>query len=153
VVVDGTCSTERRTAENHHSPTSTAPRQDPFYLDLPFDDVSDPAAAAQRSGVVPWADEPRYATVLADPDRSLVKDRWVAVRKDGRTCCGQVQDAGPGVYDDAAHVCGSDDVRPANRRYNGAGTDVSPALDGCLGFADQDADVPPGPWTRLVTGS
>jgi len=166
VVVEGTCSTERRTAENHYFPTSMAPRQNPFYLDLPFDDVNDPAAAAQRSGVVPWADEPRYATVLADPDRSLMKDRWVAVRKDGRTCYGQVQDAGPGVYDDAAYVFGSDDARPANRRYNGAGMDVSPALNGCLGFAEldgeedvvdwwfvDDADVPPGPWTRLVTGS
>ena len=166
VVVDGTCSTERRTAANGYFPTSTTPRQNPFYLDLPFDDVNDPTAAAQRAAVVPWAHEPRYAAVLADPDRSLMKDRWVAVRKDGRTCFGQVQDAGPGEYDDAAYVFGADDARPANRRYNGAGLDVSPALNGCLAFAEldgqddvvdwwfvDDADVPPGPWTRLVTRS
>lgn len=164
VVVDGACSTERRTAENGYFPTSMTPRQNPFYLDLPFDDVNDPRAAAQRASVVPWAHEPRYAAALADPDWSLMKNRWVAVRKDGRTCYGQVQDAGPGVYDDARYVFGTDDARPANRRYNGAGMDVSPALNGCLGFAEldgeddvvdwwfvDDADVPPGPWTRLVT--
>ncbi|TXR51682.1 hypothetical protein [Quadrisphaera setariae] len=164
VVVDGVCTTERRTAANGYFPTSMAPRQNPFYLDLPFDDVNDPTAAAQRADVVPWAREPRYAAALADPGRSLMKDRWVAVRKDGRTCYGQVQDAGPGEYADARYVFGDGDVRPANRRYNGAGMDVSPALNGCLGFAEldgeddvvdwwfvDDADVPPGPWTRLVT--
>jgi len=164
VVAAGTCSTERRTAANGYFPTSMTPRQNPFYLDLPFDDVNDPTAAAQRAAVVPWAHEARYAAVLADPHRSLMKDRWVAVRKDGRTCYGQVQDAGPGVYDDAVYVFGSDDPRPANQRYNGAGMDVSPALNGCLGFAEldgqddvvdwwfvDDVDVPPGPWTVLIT--
>ncbi|TNM70299.1 hypothetical protein FHN55_01050 [Streptomyces sp. NP160] len=164
VVVDGTCTTERRTAANGYFPTAMTPRQNPFYLDLPFDDVNDPSAAAQRAAVVPWAHEPRYAAALADPGRSLMKDRWVAVRKDGRTCYGQVEDAGPGVYDDARYVFGADDARPANRRYNGAGMDVSPALNGCLGFSEldgeddvvdwwfvDDADVPAGPWTRLVT--
>jgi len=47
---------------------------------------------------------------------------------------------------------------------NGAGLDVSAALNGCLGFAQLDgqhdrvawrfvdnADVPDGPWTRIVT--
>lgn len=48
----------------------------------------------------------------------------------------------------------------------GAGLDVSPALTGCLGFPELDgitpglswrfveeSEVPPGPWTRLVTTS
>ena len=59
---------------------------------------------------------------------------------------------------------GADDRRPANQLYNGAGLDVSPALNGCLGFAElngandrvdwqfvDDADVPPGPWRTAVT--
>ena len=57
-------------------------------------------------------------------------------------------------------------ARPQNQRYGGAGMDVSPALNGCLGFADLDGDqdvvswrfveagaVPAGPWKRLVTTS
>jgi hypothetical protein len=95
-------------------------------------------------------------------DRSL-KDRWVHLRKDGRVCYGQVEDAGPAVYDDVAYVLG--DARPKNTRFNGAGLDVSPALNGCLGFTGAvdgasdrvdwrfiDAvDVPAGPWTRIRT--
>jgi hypothetical protein len=95
-----------------------------------------------------------------------MKNRWVVLRKDGHVCYGQIEDAGPGEYRDAAYVFGSDDRRPANTRYNGAGLDVSPALNGCLGFSYlngeddrvdwafvDDADVPAGPWTRIVTDS
>ncbi|GAB4080167.1 hypothetical protein GCM10028783_11150 [Modestobacter muralis] len=164
VVVDDQCRTEPRVATNGWFPTRMAPRENPFYLDLPFDDVNDPEAAAVRAEVVPWAHDPGWAERLADPDRSLMKNRWVAVRKGERVCFGQVQDAGPGEYDDAAYVFGVDDARPANERYNGAGMDVSPALNGCLGFAEldgqddrvdwwfvDDADVPAGSWTRVVT--
>lgn len=35
---------------------------------------------------------------------------------------------------------GDGDSRPANRRDNGAGLDVSPALNGCLGFAELNGD-------------
>ena len=164
VVVGEECRTEPRVAANGWFPTRMTPRENPFYLDLPFDDVNDPAAATRRAEVVPWAHDPGWAELLADPERSLMKNRWVAVRKGDRVCFGQVQDAGPGEYDDAAYVFGSDDARPANERYNGAGMDVSPALNGCLGFAEldgqddrvdwwlvDDADVPAGPWTRVVT--
>jgi len=94
-------------------------------------------------------------------DRSL-KDRWVQLQKDGRVCYGQVEDAGPAVYDDTAYVFGN--ARPKNTRFNGAGLDVSPALNGCLGFSQLDgasdrvdwrfveqSDVPAGPWTRIIT--
>jgi hypothetical protein len=164
VVVGEECRTERRVAANGWFPSRMTPRENPFYLDLPFDDVNDPDAAARRAEVVPWAHDPGWAERLADPDRSVMKNRWVAVRKGGRVCFGQVQDAGPGEYDDAEYVFGTDDARPANKRYNGAGMDVSPALNGCLGFAEldgeddrvdwwfvDDADVPEGPWTRVVT--
>lgn len=164
VVVDGVCGTERRTAANDYFPTRMTPRQNPFYLDLPFDDVNDPTAAALRADVVPWAHDPVWREKLVDPRTSIMKNRWVALRKDERVCYGQIQDAGPGRYDDARYVFGSDDARPANTRYNGAGLDVSPALNGCLAFREldgstdrvdwwfvDDVDVPDGPWRLLVT--
>jgi hypothetical protein len=58
------------------------------------------------------------------------------------------------------------DKRPANRGFGGAGLDVSPALNGCLGFTSlygqedrvdwqfiDDGEVPSGPWTRVITNS
>jgi hypothetical protein len=164
VVVDDECRTERRVAENHFFPTRMTPRQNPFYLDLPFDDVNDPSAAARRASVVPWAHDPGWAEKLADPQQSIMRNRWVAIRKGSAVCYGQIQDAGPGEYDDAEYVFGTHDERPANGRYNGAGMDVSPALNGCLGFSElngqndrvdwwfvDDADVPEGPWRIVVT--
>jgi hypothetical protein len=164
VVTDGRCETERRVAANGFFPARMTPRQNPFYLDLPFDDVNDPAAFAQRAKVVPWANDLGYAGHADDPSFSYMKNRWVKLMRAGKTCYAQIEDAGPGVYDDYQYVFGSDNRRPANRQYNGAGLDVSPAVNGCLGFSELNGDddrldwqfvdavdVPPGPWTRLVT--
>jgi len=161
----GACVTERRSADNGFFPLHMTPKQNPFYLDLPFDDVNDRAAFLSRGTVIPWAAD-LSPDVVADPDVSLMKNRWVRIRANGQTCYGQIEDAGPGTYDDAAYVFGSDDVRPASRRYNNAGMDVSPALNGCLRFSELDGqddrvdwqfvdavDVPPGPWMRIVTGT
>jgi len=95
-----------------------------------------------------------------------MKNRWVQLVKGDRVCHGQIQDAGPGEYNDAEYVFGHDDARPANSRYNGAGMDVSPALNGCLAFADlngqsdrvdwrflEESEVPDGPWRMIITTS
>lgn len=166
IVVGTACRTEARTADAGYFPTAMTPLENPFYLDLPFDDVNDEQGFATRGSVIPWAEDPAYSSAVDDPSQSLMKNRWVVLRKDGHVCYGQIEDAGPGEYRDAAYVFGSDDPRPANARYNGAGLDVSPALNGCLGFSDldgeddrvdwafvDDADVPAGPWTRIVTDS
>lgn len=159
------CQTQKRTAANGYFPTAMTPRENPFYLDLPFDDVNNSAAFKARGSVVPWANE-YTAAQIKDPDVSLMKNRWVQIKKGDRVCYGQIQDAGPGQYNDSAYVFGSNDPRPKNKRYGAAGMDVSPALNGCLGFASLDgtgdlvdwrwiraADVPAGPWKTLVTTS
>lgn len=164
VVVDGVCETEPRTADRHYFPSSMVPRQNPFYLDLPYDDINDPRGFAMRDEVIPWAGVEPYASHRGDRSFSYLKNRWVELVRGDRRCFGQIQDAGPGVYDDAEYVFGADDARPANRRFGGAGLDVSPALTGCLGFPELDGDdarvdwrfveeweVPAGPWTILVT--
>jgi len=166
VLVDEVCETEPRTAENDFFPTSMTPLENPFYLDLPYDDVNDDIAFVIRGLVVPWAQEEPYRDMLGDRSRSVMKNRWVELRRGDRVCFGQIEDAGPGTYHDAAYVFGHDDARPANDRYNGAGMDVSPAINGCLGFDEvngeddrldwrfvDEADVPEGPWKRVVTSS
>jgi hypothetical protein len=164
VIRSGVCSTEPRSAANGFFPLAMQPKENPFYLDLPFDDVNDAAAFASRGRVVPWANSPAYAGSLSDPSVSLMKNRWVELTRGSATCFGQIEDAGPGEYDDARYVFGTDDARPQNTRYGGAGLDVSPALNGCLEFAELDGDsdrldwrfiesdqVPAGPWLRIVT--
>jgi len=154
-----------RTA-NGYFPTQLTPKENPFYLDLPFDDLNDTQAFATREQVVPWAGQAAYAGSAGDDTVSLMKNRWVRIRSNGQTCYGQIEDAGPGQYHDAAYVFGADDARPANKKFNGAGMDVSPALNGCLRFSDingendtvdwqfvEAADVPTGPWTKIVTTS
>ena len=61
VATRGGCSTERRTSANAYFPTRMSPRENPFYLDLPFDDVNDRQAFARRAQVIPWANDPGYA--------------------------------------------------------------------------------------------
>jgi hypothetical protein len=155
-----TCRPEPRTAANGFFPAAMTARENPFYLDLPFDDVHNARARAERNTVVPWAHQ-----VTPEPS-SVMKNRWVELQKDGRTCFGQIEDAGPEQYADARYVFGTHDERPANRKINGAGLDVSPALNGCLGFGSFDSDqdrvnwrfmdngaVAPGPWTTVITTS
>lgn len=135
-------------------PTAMTPKQNPFYVGLPFDDVSDPAAYAARERL-PWAGEPEYVRLLDDRAVSLLKNRWVAVTGPARTCYAQVSDSGPGRVADPAYVL------HGARHQDQYGINLSPAVFSCAGldfetgsgrvdwrFAD---DVPEGPWTRVVT--
>ncbi len=174
-----TCSTEARDASNGYFPKNQpTPKENPFYLDLPYDDVNDSAAFQQRCQVIPWAAADNAATGVnhcADPNYSYMKNHWVKLSgPNGNVCYGQIEDAGPSsgtAYHDAAYVFGSTNLRPANTDFSadaaqGAGMDVSPALNGCLGFAELDgsgdhvswsfvdrANVPAGPWLTVQTTS
>lgn len=163
------CATERRTSANGYWPTSAqvTPQENPFYLDVPYDDLNNSAAYRDRATVIPWANDPGYAGQAKNTAFSYMKNRWMKLTRAGQTCYAQNQDAGPALYNDRAYVFGSTDARPASREFGGAGMDVSPAVTGCLNLPDIDGispkditwqwvdavDVPPGPWTRVVTYS
>lgn len=170
------CATQKRTSANGYFPTSPAvhPAENPFYLDLPFDDLNDRTAFKERCQVIPWAGNVPAAN-CSNSSYSYMKNHWVQITgPNGNTCYGQVEDAGPSsgsAYHDANYVFSTTDARPANKKYSGdktqgAGMDVSPALNGCLGFAELDGDndhvswrfvdaaqVPAGPWLTIVTTS
>ncbi|HLZ71970.1 MAG TPA: hypothetical protein VKV26_18860 [Dehalococcoidia bacterium] len=158
----GSCQTVSTNAADGYFPAQMTPRENPFYLDLPYADFDGDRPKPKRTNVIPWA------AGLPDPGPgvSLMKNRWVKLMRGGHTCYGQIEDAGPGQYDDTAYVFGANDARPRNKKFNGAGMDVSPALRDCLGFNGLDNDenrldwqfvddgsVPDGPWRRLVTTS
>ncbi|MBT2595503.1 hypothetical protein J7I92_09525 [Arthrobacter sp. ISL-72] len=174
-----TCATEARDASNGYFPKNQpTPLENPFYLDLPYDDMNDGVAFQQRCQVIPWAAADNAATGAdhcADGNYSYMKNRWVQMTgPNGNVCYGQIEDAGPSSgseYHDANYVFGAADARPANTDFSadgaqGAGMDVSPALNGCLGFAELDgsgdhvswrfvdrAAVPAGPWLNVETTS
>src|SRR5882672_4611994 len=89
VVEDGVCRTERRDASNGFFPTGMTPRHNPFYLDLPFDDINNATAFSMRAKVIPWANDPGYRGRADDPTFSFMKNRWVELRKGATTCYGQ----------------------------------------------------------------
>jgi hypothetical protein len=157
-----------RRAANGWFPPAFAPGENPFYADVPYDDFDDGGnPRPDRMRVVPWAGS-LAARVASYASRgqpySLMKNRWIRLRKGRRVCYAQIEDAGPYVYDDAAYVFGPGAARPRSRRARNAGLDVSPAVRDCLGFAGLNNDanrvdwqfvvaaaVPPGPWRRVVT--
>lgn len=147
---------------NGYYPLGFIPKENPFYLDLPYNDFDDNGARKPNAhNVVPWAGEKEWG-----PRESMMKNRWVKITYEGNTCYGQIEDAGPYEYDDHAYVFGTDDQRPKNKRANSAGMDVSPALRDCLKFRGLNnvnnkvdwqfvdfSDVPDGPWKEIVTTS
>lgn len=179
-VAGGKCDEENsvgslRTPANGYFPAGLAPiYESPFYLDLPYDDynrsdATDRTGFSRRCTDIPWANDSGYAGHCNDTSFSYMKNRFVKIMANGRTCYGQIEDAGPaddgngnGNYSDYPYVFGANDARPHNTSYNSAGMDVSPALGACLGgvfnedltvswqFVD-DAAVPAGPWKTIVT--
>ncbi|MBP9686239.1 MAG: hypothetical protein KBD66_00375 [Candidatus Doudnabacteria bacterium] len=145
-------------------PAGCTPKENPFYLDLPYADFDDSGVRkADASTVVPWAHSRNWSET-----ESMMKNQWVELYNPAtkQTCYGQIQDAGPYEYDDVRYVFGAKDDRPKNTNANYAGMDVSPALRDCLKFTGTNNDensvhwrfasansVPAGPWKSIVTTS
>jgi hypothetical protein len=129
-------------------PANFVPRQNPFYLALPFNDVSGGRTKAESYRVIPW-----LQGTFQKSGQSVLKGRWVAVRKGNRTCYAQWEDVGPFRSDHWEYVFGDD--RPRPNLNGGAGLDVSPAIRDYLQLGDSERtdwrfvdfrEVPPGPW-------
>jgi len=131
-------------------PTKFTPRQNPFYVALPYNDLEKHGHKPEASRVIPWFKEAYQA-----PDKSVCKDRWLAIRFKNRTVYAQWEDAGPFRTDHWEYVFGND--RPKPNLNRGAGLDVSPAVRDYLGMNDTDvtdwrfvdfSEVPEGPWSK-----
>lgn len=133
-------------------PTGTSPRENPFYVGLPYNDLLSPKSTDRHR--IPWSADPGFAVHLNDRGVSFVKNRWVAVRGPQATCYAQVEDSGPGEPE-PDYVLGT---APSRSPY---GINLSPAVYRCAGLAPaagsgivawRFVDAPePGPWGRIVT--
>ena len=72
------CVTEARSAGNGYFPknANVRPAENPFYLDLPFDDVNDSTAFKERCQVIPWA---VGSSQCSNQHYSFMKNHWVAI--------------------------------------------------------------------------
>ena len=132
----------------NYIPMAFTPRQNPFYVALPYNDVAHGDFKPEAPLVIPW-----FRRAYTAPGQSVCKDRWIAIRKGYRICYAQWEDCGPFRTDSFQYVFGNG--RPEPNANGGAGLDVSPAVRDYLGLQGTDVtdwqfveayDVPPGPW-------
>lgn len=140
-------------ARGEFRPKAFIPKLNPFYVALPYNDISSRGGyKTEAPRVIPW-----FARVKReDPDiKSVCKGRWIQIYRSGRSCYAQWEDCGPWLTDDWPYVFG--DKSPSNRNNKGAGIDISPAVRDYLQIASGDrvhwrfveaSQVPHGPWKK-----
>ncbi len=137
-------------ARRGYLPASFVPRQNPFYIALPYNDVTRGTTKPESRFVIPW-----FNRSFERVGRSVCKGRWVAIRKGSRIAYAQWEDCGPFRTDHWQYVFGNE--RPKPNINGGAGLDVSPAVRDYLGMSNKDVcdwkfvefhEVPFGPWSR-----
>jgi hypothetical protein len=141
--------TPDRAARRNFIPISFSPRQNPFYVALPYNDVDDHHTKPEAAKVIPW-----FKNAFVRDGQSICKGRWLAIRHANKTCYAQWEDVGPFRTDDWKYVFGNGS--PQANPNQDAGLDVSPAVRDYLGLNGMDvcswkfvdcSSVPPGPWT------
>jgi len=138
------------TARRNYAPVNFIPRQNPFYIALPYNDVTHGSTKPESRVVIPW-----FKDTYTEEGKSVCRDRWIAIRSStGRVCYAQWSDCGPFRTDHWQYVFGNE--RPKPNLNQGAGLDVSPAVRDFLGLANTDVtdwkfvefrEVPQGPWS------
>lgn len=131
-------------------PAGFIPRQNPFYIALPYNDIDRNGTKPTASKVIPW-----FSKRFERNGKSVIKGQWIAIHYGGRVCFAQWEDVGPFKTDHWQYVFGNE--RPAQNRNKAAGLDVSPAIRDYLGLKGNDYtdwkfveihEVPRGPWTK-----
>jgi hypothetical protein len=131
-------------------PARFIPRQNPFYIALPYNDVTRGTTKPDARKAIPW-----FKQAFERPGKSVLKGRWVAIKRGGKICYAQWEDCGPFRTDHWQYVFGNQ--RPLPNLNQGAGLDVSPAVRDYLQMGGKDVcdwkfvearDVPSGPWTK-----
>ncbi len=135
---------------NGYMPAAFTPKQNPFYVALPFAEVDADGNLKEIAKKIPG---------YGSGNGPLTKNRWVEIRHAGKSCYAQWQDVGPYGEDDFDWVFGTAS-KPKNKQGLKAGLDISPAVAQYIGMGDSDdtewrfvneQDVPEGPWKEIVT--
>jgi hypothetical protein len=136
-----------------YAPCAFAPKENPFYFALPYNDLDEAGSRKASAKDIPWFAE-------RSERKSVVKNSWLEIRYQNARCYAQWEDVGPFESDDFDYVFGT--APPRNTDGLGAGLDISPAVRDCLGLKSNDVvrwkfvsehAVPAGPWKEIVTVS
>ncbi|MCX7713041.1 MAG: hypothetical protein N2035_05175 [Chthoniobacterales bacterium] len=137
-------------ARRNYIPIKFIPRLNPFYIALPYNDVTMGTTKPESRRIIPW-----FRQAFEREGKSVCKGRWVAIRHGNRIAYAQWEDCGPFRTDHWQYVFGNE--RPLPNLNQGAGLDVSPAVRDYLGLKGKDvcdwkfvefSDVPYGPWAK-----
>lgn len=131
------------------APANFTPKLNPFYIALPYNDISPSGKHhPEASQVIPW-----FWKSYRGSWTSVCKGKWVAIHYRGKICYAQWEDCGPFRTDDWEYVFKGHKPKP-NPNSN-AGIDISPAVRDYLGirsgyrvawkFIEND-EIPNGPW-------
>ncbi len=139
-----------------YRPAGFVPKQNPFYVALPYNDCYDNRATkAEAARVIPW-----FKSSFKQVGKSVCQNRWIAIRLGDKICYAQWSDCGPYETTDAKYVFG--DAPPTTKGNGGAGLDIAPSVRDYLGFSPgkkcdwrfvDDAEVPEGPWRNYGTNN
>lgn len=148
--------TDHPNRRSGYRPADFLPRQNPFYVALPFNDLV--RRLREQPTVFEFLTFWKELVRKLPACRSLCKNRWIEIRYRGKSCFAQWQDVGPVYTDDHAYVFGFEEPRSHARRM--AGLDVSPAVRDFLRFPGsgkmdwkftEEDKVTDGPWLETVT--
>lgn len=141
---------------NGFNPAGFTPRENPFYFALPYNDLNSKGVRKKEAAtVVYWYNEKKWSE-----SRSMLKNQWIKITKNGKSAYAQWEDVGPFGEDDKNYVFGNSS--PKSKENNNAGLDVSPAVKDYLGLDGEskvdwqfvkESDVPNGPWKETITTS
>ena len=133
---------------------ATSKSQNPFYVALPYNDVAGGHTKPEARSIIPW-----FKQAFVRDGQSVLKDRWIAIRKGSRVCYAQWEDVGPFQVDHWQYVFGKERPRPNVNRD--AGIDLSPAVSNYLRVSGMDQcdwkfveakGIPQGPWKYRGNG-
>ncbi len=115
-----------------YRPIAFIPRQNPFYVALPYNDVINHRQhKPEASKVIPW-----FRRAMKPAGKTTCKGRWVQIVFNSKVCYAQWEDCGPWTTTDYEYVFLN--KPPKNKENKGAGIDVSPAVRDYLGMKSGD---------------
>ena len=134
-----------------YRPAGFKPQLNPFYVALPYNDLSATGEhQPEASQVIPW-----FWSAYKGDWASVCKGRWVAIHYRGKICYAQWEDCGPFSTNDWQYVFKGKTPKPNPNGH--AGIDISPSVRDFLGIRSgyrvswkfiEDYQVPSGPWTQ-----
>lgn len=143
-------------ARRGYLPKGFTPKQNPFYVALPYNDVLNHRQhKPEAAKVIPW-----FKSYNPRPGQTVCKGRWVEIARNGKVCFAQWEDCGPFSTTNWEYVFRYEEVK--NKKNKAAGIDVSPAVRDYLGIKSgqkvhwrfvEFAHVERGPWSLYGTNN